>query len=64
MKTGFGTDAKFEYCRPNKKKIIETRPDMTKYDLSITWKGKKDETRRRGWNSFVVSRSQSMSVYH
>ena len=22
MKTGFGTDAKFEYCRPSKKKII------------------------------------------
>ena len=64
LNKGFGTDAKFEYCRVSKKKIIEERPDPTKYDLRITWRGKKDETKKHGWNSFLSTRSNSMSVYN
>lgn len=32
-KTGFGTDSKFAYDRPNKKKIIETRPAPSAYRM-------------------------------
>lgn len=64
LNKGFGTDAKFEYCRPSKKKIVETRPTPTKYDLSIPWKGKADSTKNKGWASFLSTRSASMSVYH
>ena len=64
LSTGFGTDAKFVYERPNKKVIKEERPDFWRYDMRINWKGKKDDVKKHGWSSFVSGRSQSASVYH
>ena len=32
---GFGSDAKFEYTRPSKKKIIEERPAPCAYSLAL-----------------------------
>jgi hypothetical protein len=37
---GFGSDAKFEYTRPSKKKIVEERPPPCTYNLVLEWKGK------------------------
>jgi hypothetical protein len=37
---GFGLDSKFEYTRPSKKKIIETRPAPSNYNMVLEWKGK------------------------
>ena len=31
---GFGTDARFEYTRPEKKKIVEKRPDPISYNTA------------------------------
>ena len=36
----FGSDAKFEYTRPDKKKIKEVRPSPASYNTGINWKGK------------------------
>lgn len=32
---GFGSDAKFEYTRPSKKKIVEERPPPSAYNLVL-----------------------------
>lgn len=32
---GFGSDAKFEYTRPSKKKIIEERPAPCNYNMVL-----------------------------
>lgn len=32
---GFGSDAKFEYTRPSKKKIIEQKPAPSCYNLAL-----------------------------
>lgn len=36
----FGSDSKFEYTRPVKKKIKEVRPSPASYNTGIAWKGK------------------------
>lgn len=38
--TGFGSDAKFPYDRPNKLVIKEQRPNPSSYSTGIEWKGK------------------------
>lgn len=60
---GFGSDAKFEYTRPSKKKIVEVRPQPTAYNLVLEWKGKGMDLRGNNW---IRARSQgrSQSVYH
>jgi hypothetical protein len=60
---GFGSDAKFEYTRPSKKKIIEQRPAPCAYSLGLEWKGKNMDLRGNNW---IRSRSygRSQSVYH
>lgn len=37
---GFGSDARFEYTRESKKKIMEERPAPCNYNLVLEWKGK------------------------
>jgi hypothetical protein len=32
---GFGSDAKFEYTRPSKKKIVEQRPPPSAYNMVL-----------------------------
>lgn len=60
---GFGSDSKFEYTRPSKKKIIETRPAPCAYNMVLEWKGKKMDLRGNNW---IRARSlgRSQSVYH
>jgi hypothetical protein len=60
---GFGSDAKFEYTRPSKKKIIEERPAPCAHNLVLEWKGKNMEVKSNNW---IRSRSTgfSQSVYH
>lgn len=55
---GFGSDAKFEYTRPSKKKIIEQRPTPSTYDLRLEWKGKNMDLRGNNW---IRSRSYGRS---
>ena len=62
-KNGFGSDARFPYIRPNKKKIIEKRPDPISYNTTIRWKGKKDSPKKKSWNESLWKGSQS-SIYH
>ena len=60
---GFGSDSKFEYTRPNKKKIIEVRPAPSAYEMVLEWKGKNMPLAGHNW---IRSRSvnTSRSVYH
>jgi hypothetical protein len=46
----FGTDAKFEYTRENKKKIIEERPDPVAHSMLYEWKGKSVSPKKIQWN--------------
>lgn len=60
---GFGSDAKFEYTRTSKKKIIEQRPAPSTYNIVLEWKGKNMELKKNNW---IRSRSYgpTKSVYH
>ena len=60
---GFGSDAKFEYTRPNKKKILEKRPAPCDHEMVLEWKGKNMQLRGHNW---IRARSvaRSRSVYH
>ena len=60
---GFGSDAKFEYTRPSKKKIVEKRPAPCDHEIMLEWKGKNMEMRGKNW---IRARSvgRSRSVYH
>ena len=55
---GFGSDAKFEYTRPSKKKIIEQRPPPSAYNLVLEWKGKNMDIKKDNW---IRSRSYAPS---
>ena len=60
---GFGSDSKFEYTRPNKKKILEKRPAPCDHEMVLEWKGKNMQLRGHNW---IRARSvaRSRSVYH
>lgn len=45
-----GKDAKFEYTRESKKKIVEKRPDPSSYKTMIEWKGKDVSPKKTSWN--------------
>jgi hypothetical protein len=49
-KKGFGTDAKFEYTRENKKAIIEKRADLLAHAQVFEWKGKSVSPKKILWN--------------
>lgn len=36
----FGSDTRFEYTRPNKKKIVEKRPAPSEYNTLYEWRSK------------------------
>ncbi len=60
---GFGSDARFEYTRESKKKIMEERPAPCNYNLVLEWKGKNMEIKKNNW---IRSRSYgpTKSVYY
>ena len=59
----FGGDARFEYTRENKKKIIETRPAPSSYRTLYDWKGKDVSPKKTIWND-QVWKGKSFSIYH
>ena len=60
---GFGTDARFEYIRPNKKTIVEKRPAPVSYRTTYDWKGKGDKPKQRTWDEDVW-KGRVEGVYH
>lgn len=62
-KHNFGLDARFEYTRPNKKKIIETRPAPSTYRTTMEWKGKDVSPKKQLWDT-MIWKGRSTSVYH
>lgn len=61
----FGSDAKFAYDRPSKKKIVETRPSPGAYKLEIEWKGKNMDVKKNNWiRTRSTGFNSSRSVYH
>lgn len=61
---GFGTDARFEYVRPNKKLIVEKRPDPISYNTAYEWRTKKGSPKNKPWNEAVYKGFNTISVYH
>jgi hypothetical protein len=59
----FGSDARFEYTRQNKKKIVEKRPDPSSYATTVDWKGKDVSPKKQLWTE-LVWRGQTHGVYH
>jgi hypothetical protein len=58
-----GKDAKFEYTRENKKKIVEKRPDPSSYTTTMEWKGKDVSPKKTSWSE-LVWKGHSQSIYH
>lgn len=58
-----GTDARFEYTREQKKKILEQRPSPSNYKTTLEWKGKDVSPKKTLWND-LIWRGHSSSVYH
>lgn len=58
-----GTDARFEYTRAQKKKILEQRPSPSNYQTTIEWKGKGVSPKKTTWDS-LIWHGHSSSVYH
>lgn len=58
-----GTDAKFEYTRENKKKIVEKRPDPSSYTTTFEWRSKEISPKKTIWND-LVWKGSTHSVYH
>lgn len=46
----FGTDARFQYTRPDKKKIKQKRPDPISYKTTYEWRVKKGSPKFKPWN--------------
>ena len=59
----FGLDSKFEYTRPDKKKIVEKRPAPSSYTTTHEWKGK-DVSPKKSDLNVVIWKGRSNSVYH
>lgn len=59
----FGTDAKFEYTRDSKKKIVEKRPAPSSYTTTFEWRGKDLSPKKDLWNE-KIWKGHSSSVYH
>ena len=53
IKNGFGSDARFPYVRPNKKKIVEKRPAPSRYETKIDWKGKDISPKKKEWVKMI-----------
>ena len=49
-KNGFGSDTKFPYMRPDKKKIKEVRPSPASYETGVIWKGKNYKSDSKQWH--------------
>ena len=60
----FGNDARFEYTRPDKKKIKEIRPSPNMYNTIMDWKGKKSPKNSKGWYDSVSKGFATLSVYN
>ena len=59
----FGLDAKFEYTRPEKKKIVEKRPAPSNYKTTLEWRSKDMSPKKVLWNT-MIWKGQSNSIYH
>ena len=62
-KNYFGSDSRFEYTRPQKKKIKEIRPSPASYDLRMLWRGK-NETKKRDWSETIWKGTLSKSTIY
>lgn len=49
-KNWFGSDSKFEYTRPSKKKIKEIRPSPASYSTIISWRSKGEKRNSKDWS--------------
>lgn len=62
--SGFGTDARFEYTRPDLKKIKQKRPDPISYNTAYGWRQKKGSPKNKPWNQSIHKGFNTLSVYH
>jgi hypothetical protein len=63
IKNGFGSDARFEYVRTNKRKIAEVRPTPCTYNTRIDWKDKKTSPKKKEWIKMLWKGSPP-NIYH
>ena len=49
----FGSDARFEYTRAQKKKIVEKRPAPSAYNTMTEWRSKEMSPKKTLWNDMV-----------
>lgn len=62
-KNGFGSDSRFPYLRPEKKKIKEVRPSPASYNTITTWRGKGMKSKDKLWHEALWKGSQTESIY-